>query len=219
MSRAADAWADGRRALDLVLRSADVMFMALPDRLLGHSCPPSQKLKSCALVLITLSFLTGCGPADTTASSSSAPAPEVAYGTKVSFGQGGNSAPMRVSGWSATEEKFTWTEGTSAVLKVKVPASDSAVTLKMTLAGLIKAPELPYQPVEVMVNNQKVADWQVANTAVFTAILPRELTKPGGELTILLKTPKATSPKTLEQSADARVLGVSCFDLELTTSG
>ena len=56
----------------------------------------------------------------------------------------------------------------------------------MTLRGLIQPPTLPSQPVEVYANNQKVADWQVADSAVFTAEIPAELTK-GGDGTLNLE--------------------------------
>ena len=57
-------------------------------------------------------------------------------------------------------------------------------------------PEASYQPVEVYVNDQKVADWQVvAGPAEYSAALPQEMTSRGGLLRITLKIPKATSPK------------------------
>jgi hypothetical protein len=77
------------------------------------------------------------------------------------------------------------------------------------------APELPFQPVEVYVNQQKVAAWQVAEDAEFSAAIPQEITRRGGLLTITLKIPKTTSPNALGLSADPRVLGVGCFDFQL----
>jgi hypothetical protein len=92
--------------------------------------------------------------------------------------------------------------------------------LKMKLAGLTKDPELPFQPVEVYVNDQKVADWQVAAApAEFSAAIPQEMTRSGGLLRITLKIPKAVSPKELNKSPDPRVLGISCYDLELVKTG
>jgi hypothetical protein len=88
--------------------------------------------------------------------------------------------------------------------------------LKIKLAGLTKDPELPFQPVEVYVNDEKVADWRVgANPAEFSVAIPKKMTSRGGLLTITLKIPKATSPKALGMSVDPRVLGVSCYDLQL----
>jgi hypothetical protein len=111
---------------------------------------------------------------------------------------------------------MTWTEGTAAVLAMRVSPTNEPVLLKMKLAGLTKDPELPYQPVEVYVNDQKVADWQlVADPAEFSASIPQEITRRGGLLRITLKIPKATSPKALGRGADPRILGVACFDLQL----
>jgi len=143
-------------------------------------------------------------------------AAELAYGAKVSFGQGGGSERYRESGWSKTEEKFTWTEGTVAVLKMKVPATNDSVTLKMRLAGLVKEPALPFQPVEVEINGQKTADWQVSDSSEFVAAIPHDITKKGGELTITLKIPKATSPKALGINPDPRILGICCLSFELS---
>ena len=163
-----------------------------------------------ALTLLSLS----CNRSPT-ADRSPEPA-EVPYGTKIVFGQGGNSEPYKVSGWSKTEEKFTWSEGSSAQLRIPVSATEDAISLKMKIAALIKLPDLPFQPVEIWVNDQKIAEWQVGDTAEFTAAIPHDLTKHGGALKILIKTPKATSPKALAVNADPRVLGVCCFDLEMS---
>ena len=142
--------------------------------------------------------------------------PGLAYGTKVSFGQGGGSERYKESGWSKTEEKFTWTEGTVAALKMKVPATADSITLKIRMSGLIKEPALPFQPVEVEVNGQKIADWQVGDLSEFVAAIPHDITKKGGELTITLKTPKATSPKALGINPDPRILGICCLSLEIS---
>jgi hypothetical protein len=168
-----------------------------------------------ASLALSLFAISGCNRSETGADNSSAP-PEVAYGTRITFGQGGTSEPYKVSGWSKTEEKFTWSEGSSAELRLPVAASNDTIALKMRIAALIKAPELPFQPVEVFVNDRKIAEWQVADTAEFVAAIPRDITKSGGVLTVSIKTPKATSPKTLGLSADPRVLGICCLDLELT---
>ena len=164
------------------------------------------------LALAVISF--GCNRSTTT--DRPAEPAEVSYGTRIVFGQGGNSEPYKVSGWSKTEEKFTWSEGTSAQLHIPVSATEDTVSLKMRIAALIKPPDLPFQPVEIWVNDQKIAEWQVGNTAEFTAAIPHDLTKRGGPLNILVKTPKATSPKALGVNADPRVLGICCFDLEVS---
>lgn len=172
---------------------------------------------SVGLIVATL-CLTGCDHSAPSNASDSAGNPKVEYGTKINFRQGGKSESLRVSGWSQTEEKFTWSEGKVAVLRLSAAPTNDPVALKMTIAALVKPPELSFQPVEVYVNDQKIADWQVSDTAEFAAPIPLEITTSGGVLTITIKIPKATSPKALGLNADARVLGICCHFLELAKS-
>jgi hypothetical protein len=139
------------------------------------------------------------------------------FGTIVSFGAGAGSQRFRESGWSDTEKQFTWTIGNSAKLTLSIAPNAGPLNLRVRLTGLTKAPQLAFQPVAVLANGQKIADWEVSNTADFTAVIPAAIAKKGGPLTIELKTPKATSPKTLGMSNDARVLGVLCSELAITT--
>jgi hypothetical protein len=64
----------------------------------------------------------------------------LAYGTKVSFGTGGNSESLRVSGWSGTESQMTCTEGTAAVLATRVSPTNEPVALKMEAGWSHKRP-------------------------------------------------------------------------------
>ena len=176
-------------------------------------------LSSAAFAILSafgLVLLAGCDRSEPGADNSSAA--EVQYGSKITFGKGGNSEPYKGTGWSTTEEKFTWSEGTSARLRIPVPASNDPISLKMRIAALVKPPELSTQPVEVFIDDQKIAEWQVADTAEFIARVPPDFTKKGGVLNINIKTPKATSPKALGLSADPRVLGICCLELELAKS-
>ena len=178
-------------------------------------CRSVSRFSSAPLLAIALISLASCDRSPTAEDQAPLP-PEVPYGTKIVFAQGGNSESYKISGWSKTEEKFTWSEGSSAQLRVPVPATPDTVSLKIRLAALIKPPELPFQPVELWLNDLKIAEWQVGNTAVFVAAIPPDLTKAGGVLTITIKTPKATSPQALGLGADPRVLGICCLDLEIS---
>lgn len=203
--------------LDLGRERVHSIGMAGTAESMNKSSNFRSAMRNWALVALILFSGGGCdrsSPVDE--SDLSADVSELKYGTKVDFGAGGGSERLRVSGWSKTEEKFTWTEGTTAVLKMRVPAAKESVTLRMRLAGLIKEPAVPFQPVEVLVNDQKVADWQVGDTADFIAAIPHDITKKGGELTITLKVPKATSPVALGLNADPRILGICCHELQLT---
>ena len=139
-------------------------------------------------------------------------------GTVISFGKGGGSEAFRRGGWSETEAGFTWTLGPAAKLAIPVAVSARPLNLRMRLAGLIKPPELPSQPVEVRVNGQSIATWAVVNTEDFTATIPVEIAKTGGELNIELLIPKSTSPKALGLSADSRIIGITCAEMAISAA-
>lgn len=160
--------------------------------------------------------LSGCERPTTKSETPAASSNRVAYNSRVDFSKTGNAASIKVSGWSKAEDKFTWSEGNTSVLSIDVAPTPNPVTLRVTAAGMIKEPEFPTHPVEVYVNDQKIADWQVGNTAPFSAPIPPDLTKAGGTLTLTFKMPRATSPKELGKSEDPRVLGICISDLELT---
>jgi hypothetical protein len=182
----------------------------------GKKFLSKEAARCCAIAGLILFASTACDHFSKKDNADASSGAELKYGTKVEFGTGGESERLRNSGWSKTEEKFSWSEGMFAVLVMRVAPTTESVTLRMKLSGLIKEPELPFQPVEVLVNDQKIADWQVGDTADFIAAIPHDLTKKGGELTITLKVPKATSPKALGLNADPRILGICCHELELT---
>jgi hypothetical protein len=80
---------------------------------------------------------------------------------------------------------------------------------------LHKEPELPFQPVELIANGTKIADWQVAGDAEHTAEIPVDVVRGSGTLRLELKIPKATTPKELGMGADERVLGISLHSLQI----
>ena len=158
------------------------------------------------------------GTAGPAAAAPAAAGQEVQYGVLVDFTIGGGSDPLKVSGWSKAEPDFTWTQGTTAILAARVKPTEKPVTMRLKAAGMIKPPDLPFQPVEVFVNNEKVADLQVGDTAEFSIAIPPEMTKAGGLLTITFRVPKAASPKALGLNQDERVLGIRVFNLTLDGS-
>jgi hypothetical protein len=141
---------------------------------------------------------------------------ETVVGRKIEFGQGGGSEPYRTSGWSHTEQKFTWTEGNSAKLSLPIGKESGALILNVAMAAFVHPPELPKQPVEVIVNGQKLAEWQVTNDlAAYNVTIPADTVKAGGKLEIEFRTPKAISPKSVGGSEDFRVLGACVMSLEV----
>ncbi len=173
-------------------------------------------LAGLAVLLLGLIAQIGCNKSNESASNSpSNSATTDVVGKRIEFKSGGNSEPYRVSGWSTTETEFTWSEGTSAKVTLPISPSPGGLSLKVTMAALIHDPELPFQPVEIYANGQKIVELQVGDTAEFVAAIPGEIAKNGGALTIEFRMPKAVSPKALGLNADPRVLGVCVRSMEL----
>jgi hypothetical protein len=188
-------------------------------------------IKTGVAIVISLSFLlsacdqgsapqTLASPTSTTApektSASSATADQsYSYGTVINFGQGGQAKRYQVSGWSGTEQLFTWTDKTTAVLAFKIPPTQSALTLRMSLEGLTGM-GLPFQPVRIEANGREIANWDVSTKQDFTAVIPADVAMASGPLTLTLQIPKATTPASLGQNKDVRTLGVHAFDLEIS---
>jgi len=178
---------------------------------------PSSSLSAALLVVLVSCGSLLAASESPTPSGSTTPG-TMAIGAPIRFNLGGGSEGYRGTGWSKTEQDFTWTEGNVAKLNLPIPANAGALTLTMNLGGLTKPPTLASQAVQVVVNGQKVADWQVADPADFTAQLPAEMTKNGGTLTIELRIPNATTPKALGLGEDGRLLGIRAYSLELKRS-
>lgn len=152
---------------------------------------------------LTVMFLGACGE-------------KSVVGRQIHFGQGGGSEPYRTSGWSPTEQKFTWSEGNSAKLSLPIGKETGPLNLNVAMAAFTHPPELSSQPVEVLVNGQKLAEWQVnSNTAGYYVTIPADTIKGAATLEIEFRTPKAISPKSVGAGQDFRVLGVCLASLEL----
>jgi hypothetical protein len=152
-------------------------------------------------------FLMGCS--DKGDSGGKLPAAEYVLGTPVRFGTDGNASGYQVAGWSSPESGHTWTDGSTAVLRFNLKAKDGILLLRVRMSGLTKAPDLPFQPVELKVNGVHVTDWQVAGESDYSATIPAEAAKKEEVMTVQFTIPKATSPSALGTGADDRTLGLN----------
>jgi hypothetical protein len=172
-------------------------------------------LRPCFLISLMTSILVVGQTNAADPSSSAASASGSVVGTSIQFNAGGNSERYRVSGWSKTEAEFTWSEGKSALLGLPIPSDPGALTLVAKMGALVSPPAVPYQKVEVFANGQKIADWEVADTADFSMVIPAEVTRKSSALNIEFRVPNATSPKALGLGDDARILGIRVYSVEL----
>jgi hypothetical protein len=101
------------------------------------------------------------------------------------------------------------------MLVFTLPDSDQPLRLRMRLSGFTYSPAVSFQPVEVIANDERVADWQVSDPADHIAIISPEVAN-HQQLFVELRMPQATSAKALGVGEDSRVLGVACYELEIT---
>lgn len=168
--------------------------------------------------LMALALMCGCGKPkseDKAQDRAKRPRNQYSLGDVVSFARGGPAGKYMQGGWGDIEPAMTWSNGSSAYLSFTLRGSGKPLRLRMNVAGFIKPPWLTYQPVEVYVNNEKMADWQVSERADHFAIIPPEVAD-HEQLMVELRIPAAVAPKTLRVNQDVRMLGVSCFELEIT---
>lgn len=138
-------------------------------------------------------------------------------GTRLLFGDRGNAYRHQLWGWSALEDAHNWTEGVSAGLGFLFSEPiERSLNLKISMNGLIKPPQLPFQPVDVYANDVKVGQWEVADKKDYEAVIPNSLLEKNGALIIKLDIPKASSPASPGINEDLRLLGVCCFEMELS---
>ncbi len=140
--------------------------------------------------------------------------PSYKLGTEINFARGGNSANFELAGWGLTEEEYTWTDGTSALLIFKKIPLQGPLELKATLRGATSAGVL-HQPVQVLANGIKIADWRVGPQTEFVALLPESIDRSKQRLRIELRIPLAFSPKSVGLGEDVRILGVACYRLKI----
>jgi hypothetical protein len=176
-----------------------------------------RSLATAGLAVLTGIVLASCGDEGNLPGAGGSA--QYTYGTKISFAKAGRGSAHQVSGWSTPEPQFTWTEGDTAALAVRVPPTETAVALRVRASGFMNPPDLTSQPVEVLVNDQKIADWQVGALAEHTAMVPPALVKEGGVLTFTFKIPKAIAPKAAGVAEDPRILGMCVHEVELRTVG
>src|SRR4051812_17292942 len=170
------------------------------------------------LILALVFSLDACGKTTKHASSHKKKPKDdrYAFGQVVTFGHGGSAARYTRGGWGEPEEESTWTVAPSVRLVLTVPDSEQPLRLHMRLAGFTVPPDIPFQPVQVLVNDEVVAEWRVpAEVDDYAAIIPPALNV-HEQMFVELRMPRSASPATLEVGHDPRTLGVKCYDFSIT---
>lgn len=137
------------------------------------------------------------------------------YEKPIVFDGRGPSERFKLTGWSGTEPPFVWSDGIAASLAIRLPATEDVVQLQIKMAGMNVPKRVPFQRVDLYINTEKVARWQVAIEDVFTVTVPpRFVAQPDSLLIIDFYIPKAVSPASLGVGGDQRRLGVRLSELK-----
>ncbi|WP_333873158.1 hypothetical protein [Methylobacter sp.] len=139
---------------------------------------------------------------------------------KLSFKAGFNIERYLLDGWSAQEDIHRWTDGGCAGLQFHLSELGTKnIIMRLECSAYLAIPngELHHQTVEVLVNEKKVAIWEIRQKDWYEAVIPNGLVKNGSMIAkFLISNPSA--PIDCNLSADTRKLGLRVFNLELIDS-
>jgi len=141
----------------------------------------------------------------------------IQWGSKFSFGKGGNAEQIAIDGWSTPEQGFTWTSGKGAGIAVLANSAPRGAVLKAVIFPLLVQGKVSSQRVDVVVNGRSVGVWTLSDPAggEYAVLIPGSLLSTANVLKVEFKTPDAVSPQSLGISGDTRVLGVAFRSITL----
>lgn len=133
------------------------------------------------------------------------------FGSEIRFDIGGNAIPYQVSGWSAAEKEFTWTDGNKASLEIPIGEAQSDLVLKVKMFPLLGS-SVTKQRVSVNINENSLGQWNVDRQDEYEIQIPKSILK-DSVLKVTFEIPDAITPKELNIGNDIRVLGIAVQSL------
>ncbi len=135
------------------------------------------------------------------------------------FGAGGNATSVTRGGWSAPEDGYIWTAGTSSALALPLSAEAASHALQIELAPFVYAGRLGAQLLVIAVNGVAATPIAVSDHAVVTLDIPSEVTTARDALDVAFELPDAARPRDVSGVDDDRALGFSFRQLLLRPVG
>jgi hypothetical protein len=152
------------------------------------------------------------------------PAMACEWGRLVTFGSNGEMGRPKIdrtclSGFSAAQPNGAWTDGSTAVLHLKVPNRTAGdLILRVEASALLDSrANTPGQQAAVYVNDERVTEWCFTDQRPhwLEARLPHRLVDDSGALRVRVEIANPVSPAELGQSDDWRKLGLFFYTLGL----
>jgi hypothetical protein len=133
---------------------------------------------------------------------------------QITFGLGGNAAPLLGEGWSFPEEGFVWTVGALSRLRLPAPPAANDLVLELKVHGLCVPHALPAQTLTLEADGAPIGSAEVSDVITLAFAMPGEVTA-RGVLDVTLRHPDAVSPAVLGIGEDERKLAIAVFELRL----
>ena len=129
------------------------------------------------------------------------------WGSVITMGADGNSAPYQLAGWSGDEAGYVWSDGSFAILGFKTPPATSDLTMLLSASGLSSPVS---QVARVSINQKYLREIVLSDaTEAYEIRIPVNLLRDDGVLLIRFDFPYAISPFDLGSSNDVRVLSMA----------
>ncbi|MCX9450336.1 sulfatase-like hydrolase/transferase [Vibrio cholerae] len=117
------------------------------------------------------------------------------------------------TGLSWQEPNHRWTEGPKASMQFRVQDyAQRDLVLRLNANGYLGG-GLPHQKVGVVVNGIQIAEWQVADAAEYTAVIPANLVVDDGLIDLSFDISDPRSPCDFGDPSDCRRLGIAVREL------
>ncbi len=132
----------------------------------------------------------------------------------LAFGERGNAAPFRGSGWSLPEADLTWSIGTHSTLLLPVPSGEGELLLEIHVEPFT-SPEVPGQLVIVSANGTNLGHAVIVDESVLSVPVPHAAFAGAARIEIVLHHPDAASPLAAGLGEDDRELALAFHSLQL----
>ncbi len=127
----------------------------------------------------------------------------------IDFGQDGNSHLFRKEGWSEPEPRYTWTTGLASSLELPRPDEPGEYLLELNVHPFISDGKISSQKLRVTINDAEVGDFDVRVTSSLECLLPWDLLKTDGSVSVKFAHPFAASRRSINGEADERLIALA----------
>ena len=137
----------------------------------------------------------------------------------INFSKEGNADDYKLSGWSETEQGFTWTDGIFAGLVIKILATYAPfVYLSANLSAFLIPGKVDRQMINIIINGHPIGIWLIKEPGLQqrTLAVPNTLFKNTDRMEIRFHIPDAASPYQFGLNDDRRLLGFAVQTIELS---